>query len=132
MRGEGVSLLCVPRQYHQVSALHYRLFLLSSRDRKQAELDLQNARRKETREMARDLESQLAAVERIAQVCRHCACLVEVVSNLPCRRRACFGCPSRALFIHAVVARSLALSQFDERSSCQPADASVVVARHDN
>lgn len=38
------------------------------RDRKQAELDLQNARRKETREMARDLESQLAAVERIAQV----------------------------------------------------------------
>ncbi|CAN0402680.1 unnamed protein product, partial [Ectocarpus sp. 12 AP-2014] len=41
--------------------------LLRDRDRKQAELDLQNARRKETREMARDLESQLAAVERIAQ-----------------------------------------------------------------
>ncbi|CAN0287984.1 unnamed protein product, partial [Ectocarpus sp. 8 AP-2014] len=41
--------------------------LLKDRDRKQAELDLQNARRKETREMARDLESQLAAVERIAQ-----------------------------------------------------------------
>lgn len=38
------------------------------RDRKQAELELQNARRKETREMARDLESQLAAVDRIAQV----------------------------------------------------------------
>lgn len=43
---------------------------LRSRDRKQTELELQNARRKETREMARDLESQLAAVERIAQV-RH-------------------------------------------------------------
>eukprot|EP00903_Cladosiphon_okamuranus_P007670 g7438.t1 len=41
--------------------------LLKDRDRKQAELDLQNARRKETREMARDLESQLAAVERLAQ-----------------------------------------------------------------
>ncbi|CAM9123728.1 unnamed protein product [Ectocarpus fasciculatus] len=41
--------------------------LLKDRDRKQAELELQNARRKETREMARDLESQLAAVERIAQ-----------------------------------------------------------------
>ncbi|CAM9418029.1 unnamed protein product [Scytosiphon promiscuus] len=41
--------------------------LLKDRDRKQAELDLQNARRKETREFARDLESQLAAVERIAQ-----------------------------------------------------------------
>lgn len=44
------------------------LVLYGPRDRKQAELDLQNARRKETREMARDLESQLAAVERIAQV----------------------------------------------------------------
>lgn len=42
--------------------------LLCERDRRQAELELQNARRKETREMARDLESQLAAVERIAQV----------------------------------------------------------------
>lgn len=46
----------------------YDLFGIFSRDRKQAELELQNARRKETREMARDLESQLAAVERIAQV----------------------------------------------------------------
>lgn len=48
----------------------YRLGIRVSpgRDRKQAELDLQNARRKETREMARDLESQLAAVDRIAQV----------------------------------------------------------------
>lgn len=32
------------------------------------ELELQNARRKETKEMARDLESQLAAVDRTAQV----------------------------------------------------------------
>eukprot|EP00752_Nemacystus_decipiens_P016541 g14784.t1 len=53
---------------HEMEMLEARLKeLLKDRDRKQAELDLQNARRKETREMARDLESQLAAVERIAQ-----------------------------------------------------------------
>lgn len=83
------------------------LFLLSSRDRKQAELDLQNARRKETREMARDLESQLAAVERIAQVCRHCSSLY-VAGRIepPCMAQRCFACPSRALSINAVVALS--------------------------
>ncbi|CAN0051172.1 unnamed protein product, partial [Laminaria digitata] len=40
--------------------------LLKERSRKNAELELQNARRKETREMARDLETQLASVDRIS------------------------------------------------------------------
>lgn len=43
--------------------------ILDGRDRKHAELELQNARRKETREMAKDLESQLASGDRLAQVC---------------------------------------------------------------
>lgn len=42
--------------------------LARCRERKHAELELQNARRKETREMARDLESQLASVDRTANV----------------------------------------------------------------
>lgn len=44
------------------------LLLTRCRERKQAELELQNARRKETREMARDLESQLASVDRTSNV----------------------------------------------------------------
>lgn len=43
-------------------------YLCFKRDRKNVELELQNARRKETKEMARDLESQLAAVDRTSQV----------------------------------------------------------------
>lgn len=54
--------------YTKLQLESFCLWFGTHRDRKQTELELQNARRKETRDMARDLESQLTTVQRTAEV----------------------------------------------------------------